>query len=287
MRVLVVAPVVLLAAAPAARADTIVFRRGTDVWRMAPDGSAQTPLTGGERRYEWPSAADDGTIVASDETGRLWRMTLDGVALGAPDPDRGHRRHRGRARGDADPRADLPRRRADRLRPGDRRRPDDAVDAGRGHRPRLPRPEHRPAVPGRAVVDRQRRAAAEPRRRVRRTRARRSRSTGSAAATAARTRGSATPTRRGRPASTPPPRAPGRGSRCSRTTPPTTTGRPTRVVLRLFAADGPGAPPAFRCELALDAQRHAPARPARRSRPTAPASPGPRATASTSPRSAP
>ena len=53
---------------------------------MAPDGSGQTPLTGGERRYEWPSAADDGTIVASDETGRLWRMSLDGVALGAPIP---------------------------------------------------------------------------------------------------------------------------------------------------------------------------------------------------------
>jgi len=80
---LVCAVLVLFAAAPAvAHADTIVFRKGTDVWRMAPDGSAQTPLTGGERRYEWPSAADDGTIVASDETGRLWRMTLDGVALG-------------------------------------------------------------------------------------------------------------------------------------------------------------------------------------------------------------
>ena len=81
MRVLALL-LILMAAAPAARADTIVFRKGADVWRMAPDGSAQTPLTGGERRYEWPSAADDGTIVASDETGRLWRMTLDGVALG-------------------------------------------------------------------------------------------------------------------------------------------------------------------------------------------------------------
>lgn len=77
---------VFLAVAPAARADTIVFRRGTQIWRMAPDGSAQTPLTGGDRRYEWPSAADDGTIVASDETGRLWRMSIDGVVLGAPIP---------------------------------------------------------------------------------------------------------------------------------------------------------------------------------------------------------
>jgi WD40 repeat protein len=81
MRLLAVL-VLVLAFAPAAHADTIVFRRGSDVWRMAPDGSGQTPLTGGERRYEWPSAADDGTIVAADETGRLWRMTLDGVALG-------------------------------------------------------------------------------------------------------------------------------------------------------------------------------------------------------------
>ena len=79
-------PAVLLAAAPAARADTIVYRRGTDIWRMAPDGSGQTALTGGERRYEWPSAADDGTIVASDETGQLWRMSLDGVAAGGPIP---------------------------------------------------------------------------------------------------------------------------------------------------------------------------------------------------------
>ncbi|WP_028066468.1 PD40 domain-containing protein [Solirubrobacter soli] len=78
--------VVLLVAAPAARADTIVFRRGSDVWRMSPDGSGQTKLTPSERRYEWPSAADDGTLVASDETGRLWRMTLDGVALGGPIP---------------------------------------------------------------------------------------------------------------------------------------------------------------------------------------------------------
>ena len=61
MRVLLATVLVLLAAVPAARADTIVFRRGTDVWRMAPDGSGQTPLTGGARRYEWPSAADDGT----------------------------------------------------------------------------------------------------------------------------------------------------------------------------------------------------------------------------------
>jgi hypothetical protein len=86
MRSLVLAVLVLLAAAPSARADTIVYRRGTDIWRMAPDGSRQTALTGSERRYEWPSVSDDGTIVASDDTGQLWRMSLDGVTTGAPIP---------------------------------------------------------------------------------------------------------------------------------------------------------------------------------------------------------
>ena len=86
MRIMVAALFVLLVAASSASADTIVYRRGTDIWRMAPDGSGQTALTGGERRYEWPSAADDGTIVASDEVGQLWRMSLDGVVAGPPIP---------------------------------------------------------------------------------------------------------------------------------------------------------------------------------------------------------
>ena len=77
---------VALAAAPAARADTIVFRRGSDVWLMAPDGSGQRAVTHGERRYEWPSAADDGTIVAADDAGRLHRLRADGAAIGAPIP---------------------------------------------------------------------------------------------------------------------------------------------------------------------------------------------------------
>ncbi len=78
--------VAALAAAPAARADTIVFRRGSDVWLMAPDGSGQRPVTHGERPYEWPSAADDGTIVAADDGGRLHRLRPDGTAIGAPIP---------------------------------------------------------------------------------------------------------------------------------------------------------------------------------------------------------
>jgi hypothetical protein len=86
MRVAFAVVLAVLVAAPCARADTIVFRRDTDVWRMAPDGSGQRRVTSGAFRYEWPSAADDGTIVASDETGRLHRLTRDGAALGAPIP---------------------------------------------------------------------------------------------------------------------------------------------------------------------------------------------------------
>jgi hypothetical protein len=72
--------------APVARADTIVFRVGTDIVRMNGDGSDQRAVTHGEQRFEWPSTADDGTLVASDELGRLHRLSLAGTALGPPIP---------------------------------------------------------------------------------------------------------------------------------------------------------------------------------------------------------
>src|SRR3954467_13283261 len=59
----------------------IVFRRGDQVWRMAPDGTSQAQVTAGGR-YEWPSAADDGTILAPDTTGRLHRLAPSGAELG-------------------------------------------------------------------------------------------------------------------------------------------------------------------------------------------------------------
>jgi Tol biopolymer transport system component len=77
---------VVLAVVPAARADSIVFRRGSAVWIMAPDGSGQRALTGGERGYEWPSAADDGTIAAVDDAGRLQRLRPTGEPIGDPLP---------------------------------------------------------------------------------------------------------------------------------------------------------------------------------------------------------
>ena len=281
MRVLAVL-VILMAAAPAARADTIVFRKGTDVWRMAPDGSAQTPLTGGERRYEWPSAADDGTIVASDETGRLCRMTLDGVALGPGIPTAATTATEDVARRDTHARPDLARRHEDRLRRGDRRRPDDAVDARPGHRPRLPGPGDGAGGPRRPVVDRQQRAAAQPGRRVAGARRDVLRSTtlgrddsaepwfGDDASTWA-TGFDAAASRDGRRIAV------------LEDDSADNDGTPTRVALRLFTADGgtPGSAASSR------SRRRTPTPPpARPSRPTAPASPGPRATASTSRRSA-
>jgi hypothetical protein len=75
----------VLALATPARADTIVFQRHGDVWAVAPDGSGERALTasGG---YEWPSAADDGTIAAAGPNGSLYRFTPQGAAIGDPTP---------------------------------------------------------------------------------------------------------------------------------------------------------------------------------------------------------
>ena len=85
-RTFAAALIALAFAPPAAQADSIVFRRGTDVWAMAPDGTGQHPITRGDRGYEWPSAADDGTIVAADATGWLHRLTPAGAPIGSPIP---------------------------------------------------------------------------------------------------------------------------------------------------------------------------------------------------------
>jgi hypothetical protein len=80
-----VVPALLLALAAPARADTLVFQRHGDVWAVAPDGSSERALTTGGG-YEWPSAADDGTIAAAGPSGRLYRFTPDGEPIGDPTP---------------------------------------------------------------------------------------------------------------------------------------------------------------------------------------------------------
>jgi hypothetical protein len=85
VRVCLAAVVALLTCASVAHAESIVFRRGGDIWRMAPDGTGQRQVTSGARAYEWPSASDDGTIVAVSG-GALHRFSPAGEPLGPPIP---------------------------------------------------------------------------------------------------------------------------------------------------------------------------------------------------------
>lgn len=74
-----------LALAPAAaRADTIVFRRGGDIWIVSPDGSGERRVAQGT--YAWPSESDAGTIAAVDATGAIHRLTQSGAEIGTPLP---------------------------------------------------------------------------------------------------------------------------------------------------------------------------------------------------------
>ena len=51
----------------AARADSIVYTRDTDVWLARPDGSRERRLTQGGG-YQAPTQADDGTILVQRGT---------------------------------------------------------------------------------------------------------------------------------------------------------------------------------------------------------------------------
>ncbi len=73
-----------LLAPASARADTISFVRDGNVWLMAPDGSGQRQVTRG-RVYEWPSAADDGTLAALGGD-YVYRFTPRGDPVGARIP---------------------------------------------------------------------------------------------------------------------------------------------------------------------------------------------------------
>src|SRR4051794_7251010 len=76
----------LLAAAPAALADSIVYEKGGNVWAANPDGSGQRQVTpsGG---YTHPSQAHDGTIAAV-KGGLLQRLDRSGRVLNlAGDPE--------------------------------------------------------------------------------------------------------------------------------------------------------------------------------------------------------
>lgn len=59
------------ATAGAARADSLVFTKGDQVWISHADGSAARPVTSAGNHWAWPSEADDGTIVAAGGPARV------------------------------------------------------------------------------------------------------------------------------------------------------------------------------------------------------------------------
>ena len=78
--------VLALAAAPAARADSLLYARDGNVWLANPDGSGayQVTLDGtAASPYESPSQADDGTIVAIRDR-KLYHLSQAGRLLNAP-----------------------------------------------------------------------------------------------------------------------------------------------------------------------------------------------------------
>jgi len=78
----------LLAAAPVAHGDSIVFTRGGNVWLAEPDGSRLHQVTTDgtpEWPYRSPSQADDGTIAVSHGTS-IKRLRQNGEVIDAVDP---------------------------------------------------------------------------------------------------------------------------------------------------------------------------------------------------------
>src|SRR4051812_36284285 len=81
MRIAALVLIALVTAPASASADSIVFRRDGQIWVMGADGGGARQVTSGPLTYEWPSQADDGTIVAADLDGNLHRLTAAGREL--------------------------------------------------------------------------------------------------------------------------------------------------------------------------------------------------------------
>jgi hypothetical protein len=75
----------------AAAASSIAFIKDNNVWLTSPDGSRQHQVTtdgNATKYYNWPSQADDGTILAKHGD-HFVRMRPDGTKIGAPVPGLG------------------------------------------------------------------------------------------------------------------------------------------------------------------------------------------------------
>src|SRR5919106_4203000 len=89
LTLIVIAALMLVPAT--AGASSIAFIKDHNVWLTTPDGSRQKQVTTdgtAEKRYNWPSQADDGTILAKHGD-YFQRLRPDGTKLGAPIPAMG------------------------------------------------------------------------------------------------------------------------------------------------------------------------------------------------------
>lgn len=74
-----------------AAASSIAFIKDDNVWLTSADGALQRQLTSdgtATARYNWPSQADDGTILAK-QGNYFVRLRPDGTRIGAPVPGMG------------------------------------------------------------------------------------------------------------------------------------------------------------------------------------------------------
>ena len=89
--VLTVVVLALMLLPQTAAASSIAFIKAGNVWLTSPDGSRQRQVTtdgGATKSYNWPSQADDGTILAKFG-GSFVRMRPDGTRIGNPVPGLG------------------------------------------------------------------------------------------------------------------------------------------------------------------------------------------------------
>src|SRR4051812_1936344 len=97
-RLLLTALLGLLAFPAVAGADSIVYVKDGQVWVSGPDGSGARQFTSAANFWQWPSEADDGTVVvaggpahdASGDPGSdLYRFRSDGTQIGGTIPTPG------------------------------------------------------------------------------------------------------------------------------------------------------------------------------------------------------
>src|SRR3954452_21691969 len=97
-RLLLTALLGLLAFPAVAGADSLVYVKDGQVWISGPDGWGPRQFTSAANFWQWPSEADDGTVVvaggpAHDASGfgssDLYRFKGDGTQIGGPIPTPG------------------------------------------------------------------------------------------------------------------------------------------------------------------------------------------------------